>query len=63
MEKKLYRSRYSKVLGGVCGGFATYWNMDESIVRVIALAGALFTVLPFTLAYIICWMVIPNEPI
>ena len=60
--KKLYRSRYSSVIGGVCGGLAKYWDMDESIIRVITLAGAIFTVLPFTLAYIVCWIVIPKEP-
>ena len=60
--KKLYRSRYSSVLGGVCAGLAKYWDMDESIVRVIALGGAVFTVLPFTLAYIVCWIVVPKEP-
>jgi len=60
--KKLYRSRYSHVIGGVCGGLAKYWDMDESIMRVIVVVGALFTVLPVALAYIVCWIVIPREP-
>jgi phage shock protein PspC (stress-responsive transcriptional regulator) len=61
-KKKLYRSRYSQVLGGVCAGVAKYLGWEESIVRVLTLAGALFTILPITLIYIVCWIVIPKEP-
>ena len=31
--KKLYRSR-SRMLGGVCGGLAEYWNLDPTLIRV-----------------------------
>jgi phage shock protein C len=61
METKLYRSRHG-VIGGVCAGLAKYWNCDEAIVRVVTLLGALLTVFPFTLIYIISWIVIPKEP-
>ena len=37
MEKKrLYKSRKNKMIGGVCGGLAEYFNMDPTIVRIIA---------------------------
>ena len=61
MEKKLYRSRTDKKLCGVCGGLAQYLNMDASIVRLIlvllTLAGC-----SGILIYIICALVIPEEP-
>ena len=37
MEKKrLYKSRKNKMIGGVCGGLAEYFNMDPTIVRIVA---------------------------
>lgn len=61
MEKKLYRSRTDKKVCGVCGGLAKYLNMDVSIMRIIALALVLFAG-GGLLAYIICALVIPEEP-
>lgn len=61
-KRKLYRSRYSQILGGVCAGFAKYLGWEESVVRVITLLGALFTILPILIVYIVCWIVIPEEP-
>lgn len=34
--KKLYRLDKGAVLAGVCGGVAEYFNLDPSIVRIIA---------------------------
>ncbi|MEI6614336.1 MAG: PspC domain-containing protein [Chrysiogenales bacterium] len=36
--KKLYRSRHNRMIGGVCGGIAEYFNIDPVIVRVGAVA-------------------------
>lgn len=33
MEKKLYRIEEGKVLCGVCGGIAEYFNIDPTLVR------------------------------
>lgn len=58
--RRLYRSATNKVLGGVCYGMGTYFNMDPTIVRLL---WVLFTLLGGAgiLAYIICWIVIPEE--
>lgn len=61
MEKRLYRSRKYRVLGGVAGGLAEYFNIDPILMRVI------FVVLVLTkgfgiLLYIILWIVIPEMP-
>ncbi|MGM9608444.1 MAG: PspC domain-containing protein [Oscillospiraceae bacterium] len=34
--KKLYRLDKGAMLAGVCGGIAEYFNIDPSIVRIIA---------------------------
>jgi phage shock protein C len=59
--KKLYRSRQNRMLGGVCGGIAEYFNIDPVIVRIIAVA-FFFMGGSALLAYIIGLIVIPNEP-
>ena len=61
MEKKLYRSRTDKKICGVCGGLAIYLNMDVTIVRVLTVLLTLF-VGGGLLAFIICALIIPEEP-
>ncbi|MDO5345385.1 MAG: PspC domain-containing protein [Lachnospiraceae bacterium] len=60
MSKKLYKSSENRIICGVCGGIAEYFNIDPTIVRLIfaflglwAGSGVLF--------YIIAAFVIPNE--
>jgi phage shock protein C len=59
--KRLYRSRYNRVIGGVCKGLADYFNLDPSLVRI---AWVIFTLFGGAgiVAYIICWIVIPESP-
>ncbi len=62
MAKKLFRSTTQKMLGGVCGGLAEYWDIDVSIVRLLLVGLALVTaVLPMVFFYIIAWIVIPLQ--
>ena len=61
MQKKLYRSKSSRMLVGVCGGIAEYFNIDPTVVRVIwAIASVLG--LAGVIAYIVCAFVIPEKP-
>ena len=60
MSKKLYRSSNQKMLGGVCGGLAEYFDADVSLVRLVFVGLTLMSaVLPMLLFYIIAWIVIP----
>ena len=61
MTKRLYRSVSQKMLGGVCGGVAEYFDVDVSIVRLLLVGLALVTAfLPMTFFYIIAWIVVPQ---
>jgi phage shock protein PspC (stress-responsive transcriptional regulator) len=63
MAKKLCRSVSQKMLGGVCGGLAEYFDIDVSIVRLLLVGAALVTaLLPLTFFYIIAWIVVPQAP-
>jgi phage shock protein C len=61
MNKKLYRSNKDKMLGGVAGGLAEYFAIDPTLVRIIFVV-SLFAGGAGVLAYIILWIVVPEEP-
>ena len=61
-RRRLYRSRRDRKIAGVCGGMAEYWGIDPVIPRLIWVAFALAAG-SGVLAYLICWLVIPKEPV
>lgn len=58
--KRLYRSRKERMMCGVCGGVAEYFNIDPTIVRLLFLL-FVFGAGSGILAYIIAAIVIPDE--
>lgn len=61
MDKRLYKSNGNKMIEGVCGGIAEYFNLDPTLVR---LGWIIFCALGGSgiLAYIIAAVVIPRNP-
>lgn len=58
--KKLYRSS-NRILAGVCGGIAEYFDVDPTLIRVVYLILSLFSAgFPGLLLYIILMILIPN---
>ncbi|MGN0528732.1 MAG: PspC domain-containing protein [Eubacterium sp.] len=62
MDKKLYKSLTDRKISGVCGGIAQYFNIDSTIIRLIW-ALAVFCFGCGIVAYIVCALVIPDEPV
>lgn len=60
MAKKLTRSTTDAKLAGVCAGFAKYFDVDPTIVRIIWAALVVVCGIGL-LAYLICWLVMPKE--
>ena len=61
MNTQFTRSRSDKMIAGVCGGIARYFNIDPVIVRLIfVLSVFLGGVSP--LIYVLLWIVMPEEP-
>ena len=59
-KKKLVRSK-NKVLAGICGGIAEYFDTDPTLVRVIYTALTIFTTgFPGVILYIIMLLIIPE---
>lgn len=58
--KKLYRSS-NRIVTGVCGGIAEYFDVDPTVIRVVYLILSLFSAgFPGLLLYIILMVLIPN---
>ena len=62
MHKKLYRSRTNRKIAGVCGGLAEYFDVDPTIIRIIAFVLLLPGWLPGFLPYVRLWLVVPEAP-
>ena len=61
-EKRLYKGR-DKMLAGVCSGFADYFNIDVTIIRVIYAIASLFMAgFPGLIVYIVLAIVMPDPP-
>jgi phage shock protein C len=60
--RRLMRSIYDKKIAGVCGGFAHYLGVDVTVVRLIWLILTFTPPLPGLIAYIVAWIVMPQEP-
>lgn len=59
--KTLYRSRNQKILAGVAGGIAEYFDIDPVFIRVLFVV-SIFASGVGVLAYIILWIITPQEP-
>jgi phage shock protein C len=58
--KKLYRSS-NRIMAGVCGGIAEYFDIDPTLIRVAYVILSLFSAaFPGLLLYIILMILIPN---
>lgn len=60
MEKRLCLSSTDKKISGVCGGFAKYFELDITLVRIGWAALVIFGGTG-VLLYIICALVMPKE--
>jgi phage shock protein C len=60
-SKVLMRPRDGRMLAGVCAGVADYFGLDVTLVRVIWAVLAVITGGAGILAYLVAWILIPNE--
>jgi phage shock protein PspC (stress-responsive transcriptional regulator) len=59
-KKRLYRDPEHRVLGGVCGGLAAYFDMDPVIMRIIFVAITFVSAGVGVFAYLILWIAVPK---
>jgi len=61
-RKRLVRSLANRKIAGVCAGFAEYFDLDVTLVRVVWLVLLLIPPCLGLLSYLIAWIVMPEEP-
>ena len=61
-RKRLLRMRYGRKIAGVCKGFAEYFDLDVTVIRIVWVVSALFGLFG-VIAYFAAWIIIPEEPL
>ena len=61
MNKKLLRSSSNRMIAGVCGGLADFFDLDPTLVRVAYIMLSVFTVFSGVFVYILLCIVIPSD--
>lgn len=62
-SRTLVRPRLGRMIGGVCQGLANQYGWDAAWVRVIAVLAAVFGGGVGAVAYVVLWIVTPEEPL
>lgn len=62
-RKRLVRPQINRQISGVSAGLSEYFDLDVTLVRLAWVLSTLFTAGTALLAYAMCWLVIPNEPL
>ncbi|WP_114209206.1 PspC domain-containing protein [Acidisarcina polymorpha] len=61
--RPLVRPRTGRMIAGVCQGLANQYGWDVTWVRVIAVISAIFAGGLGAIAYVVFWVVTPEEPL
>lgn len=60
---RLSRPRDDRKIAGVCAGVARYVGVDVTLVRILTLVLGIWPVGLGVILYIVCWIVMPNDPL
>lgn len=60
--KVLRRSKQNRIIAGVCAGLGEFFGIDSIWFRIGFLVALLPGGIPGILIYILCWVIIPDEP-
>jgi len=60
--KKLYRDRWNKKLGGVCGGLGAYFNIDPAFIRFLFIISLVCSMGLTFILYLVGWILMPAGP-
>jgi len=62
MSRKLYRSSSNKVIAGICGGLGEHFDVDPTIMRIVAVVAGLASFGAVLVFYLLAWIIIPQQP-
>lgn len=61
-RRKLIRPRAGRRIAGVCLGFAEYFDLDVTLIRIVWLLVAILGFPVGLIGYAVAWIVMPEEP-
>lgn len=62
MARRLYRSYENKMLGGVCAGLGDYFDIDPTVLRILAVISLFVSGGVAIIGYIVAWIIVPKGP-
>jgi phage shock protein C len=62
-SRPLFRPHYGRAISGVCIGLAQAYGWDVALVRIFTVVSFCFSGGLVAIAYLACWIGIPDEPI
>jgi phage shock protein C len=61
-RRSLMRPRTGRKIAGVCLGFAEYFDLDVTLIRLLMVLLGIFAFPAAEIAYIVAWIVMPEAP-
>jgi phage shock protein C len=62
--RRLVRRNGDRMIAGVCSGLADYLDVDTTVVRLLTVVAALFSLGTALLVYVVMWALLPEaDPI
>lgn len=58
--KRLVRTSDDQMIGGVCGGLARYFDVDPTLVRVVAVVALVVAFPAAVIGYLLAWAIMPR---
>ncbi len=63
-QKRLMRSSAESKIAGVCSGFADYFEMDPTLMRLLWVLVTFITgIVPGLVVYLVAWVIMPLAPL
>jgi phage shock protein PspC (stress-responsive transcriptional regulator) len=59
-SRQLVRRRDDRMVAGVCSGVAAYLGVDVTVVRLLAVLGAVLSAGSIVVAYVAAWVLMPE---
>ena len=57
--RRLVRRTDDKMIAGVCSGIAAYFDVDVTLVRLLAVLGTVLGLGSLVIVYVVLWVVMP----
>lgn len=61
-RRRLMRPRLDRKIAGVCAGFAEYFDLDVTLIRLLMVLLGIFVFPLAEIGYIVAWIVMPEMP-